>query len=162
MTTNNLPKFGKSLKIHSIQSMFKYDVGKISIKHVNKNKYIVSFYTNKKINTHFRFLKIVTRTNFVKNTNNNVKIPKNSKKNINGIILKKTTFHNKKKFNKCLCPCPFINENKPIVTCNCNLEGVIGCRYIYTQFLIIIPDVIPIFTSEDPFVIEGAELFFLP
>jgi hypothetical protein len=162
MTTNNLPKFGKSLKIHSIQSMFKYDIGKISIKHVNKNIYIVSFYSNKKIDTHFRFLKIVTRTNFVKNTNNNIKILKNGIKNINGIILKKTAFHNKKNTNNCLCPCPCINENKPIITCNCNLEGVIGCRYIHNQFLIRFPGVIPIYTSEDPFVIEGAELFFLP
>ena len=162
MTTNNLPKFGKSLKIHSIQSMFKYDVGKISIKHVNKNKYIVSFYTNKKIDTHFRFLKIVTRTHFVKNINNNVKIPKYIKIDINAIILKKKTFHNKKNTNNCLCPCPFIDGNRQIINCNCNLDGIIGCKNIYNEYQIIFPGVIPLYTSKDPFIIEGAELFFLP
>lgn len=116
-----------------------------------------------------------------KSTNNNPKLHKTSWLGFHGRILYQNKEKNlKKNSNKpnrrgrCLRFCPFLNTQIPFESCIIrreNEDGTVfittGCRRLYNvdennnEIIVVFPGVIPIYTENDPFIIEGADLFFI-
>ena len=161
MTTNNLPGLGLSTPLNTRKLWEKHHhYKKIIIKHLNNNHYSLNIPISKQeldsLSTKkHQYVKLLFNnrkyTFFIKNIHLSKNIINNENIITNSTVGSITNITN---INNNVIPGPLITFGPDGICVGCETYGLVN-------YTIIFPGEIPILSSNDPFIIEGAEIFLI-